>query len=162
MGRANNNRKVPRHRIISYSGEALVNERVLFFVKAIVFFVFFFGFAFALGRDFPIDSNRADQRDDGDDDHQRRNDGEGYEHKAGKAALIGKYVEGDDDECNGGTDDKQTGENADGEPWPPVGHRGFSHGRRRRLMVRKMVMMVQVVGRVMMVMMVHTHSLALL
>ena len=58
MGRANNNGKVPRHRIISYSGEALVNERVLFFVKAIAFF---FGFAFALGRDFLIDADRADQ-----------------------------------------------------------------------------------------------------
>ncbi len=136
-----------------------MNERVLFFVKAIVFYVFFFGFAFALGRDLHIDSNRADQRDDGDDDHQRRNDGEGYEHKAGKAVLIGKYVE-DDDECNGGPDDEQTGENADGEPLSPVGHRGFSHGRRRRHMVRKMVMMLQMVGRVMMVM--HAHGLALL
>ena len=61
MGQANNNRKVPRHRIISYSGEALVNERVLFFVKAIVFFAFFLGFAFALGRDFLIDADFADQ-----------------------------------------------------------------------------------------------------
>ena len=61
MGRANNNRKVPRHRIISYSGEALVNERVLFFVKAIVFFACFLGFAFVLGRDFVIDSDLADQ-----------------------------------------------------------------------------------------------------
>ncbi len=28
MGRANSNRKMPRHRIISYNGEALVNDRV--------------------------------------------------------------------------------------------------------------------------------------
>lgn len=113
-----------------------------------------------MGRDLPIDSNRANQRDDGDDDHQRRNDGERYEHRAGKAALIGKHNE-DDDECNGGTDDEQTGENVDGEPLSPVGHRGFFHGRRRRPMVRKMVMMVHVVGRVMMVMM-HAHGLTLL
>lgn len=106
-GRTNNNRKVPRHQTISYSGEALVNERVLFFVKAIVFFAIFLGLAFALGRDSLVDADLVDQRDDGDDDHQRRNNGEGYEHKAGKAVLIGKYVE-DDDECNGGPDDEQT------------------------------------------------------
>ena len=106
MRRENNNRKVLRHRIISYSGEALANERVLFFVKAIVFFAFLFGFAFALGRDFLIDADLANQRDDGDDDHQRGNDGKRNAQKGRESAMLEKYRERDNDEGNGGGHDE--------------------------------------------------------
>ena len=102
MGRANNNRKVPRHRIISYSGETLVNERVLFFVKVIVLF----GFTFALGTDFFIDADRADQRDDGDNNHQRGNEGKRNVQKGRESAMLGKYRERDNDEGNGGGHDE--------------------------------------------------------